>query len=75
MNDNLDVVQRLRLIEASLKYLVTLVSAVIVVIASTLIFLIAKPFLGGIIAAVLVIVAWPLAGRALLKPTRNLGMP
>jgi hypothetical protein len=70
--DNLDVVQRLRLIEALLKYLVTLVAGVIVLIASALIFLSARPYLGGLIAAGLVVVAWPLMGRALLKPTRHM---
>jgi hypothetical protein len=75
MIEDLEVAQRLRLLEASLKYLITLVAGVVVIMASTVIFLIAKPFLGEIIAAGLVVVAWPLMGRALLKPTRNLGMP
>jgi hypothetical protein len=72
MIDGLQVDQRLRMIEALLKYLVTLVAGVIVLIASALIFLSVQPFWGGLIAAGVVIVAWPLIGRALLKPTRNM---
>jgi hypothetical protein len=75
MIDDPEIAQRLRFLEASLKYLITLVAGVVVLIVSTLIFLVARPYLGEIVAVGLVIVAWPLMGRALLKPTRNLGMP
>ena len=70
--DNLDVAQRLKLIEALIKYLITLVAGVIVLVASALIFLSVQPFWGGLIAAGAVIVAWPLMGRALLRPMRNM---
>jgi hypothetical protein len=60
------------MIEALLKYLITLVVGVIVLMASALIFLTLQPFWGGLIAAGAVILAWSLMGRALLKPIRNM---
>jgi hypothetical protein len=74
MNDDSAIVQRIYLIEVTLKYIATMVAGIIVILVSTLAFFIVRPLLGTLIAGGLALILWPLLGRVLTWPTRNLGV-
>ncbi len=74
MNDESTIVQRLYLIEATLKYIATMSACIIVTLVSALVFVIIWPLLGTLIAGGFALILWPLLGRLLTWPTRNLGM-